>query len=184
MVDGIIKKMTHIHNTIGKMNETYIELWKEDMFLTWRWWLNTAILILPWIIWLIVRKKKSTNRLLLSGLFVYLITSVLNTMGVAFGLWFYSYTPLPYIHSFFMPWDFGAFPVMVMLLIQYKPNISPYLKALLFAVFSAILFEPLFEWMKLYLLLNWKHYYGVPIYFLIYILAHRVSRRHHFEPIE
>lgn len=184
MANDVLKKMTELHGEIDKMNDFYVTLWKEDMFLTWRWWLNVGILILPWVFWFIFRKKESTNRLLLAGLFVFLITSVFDSIGVAFGQWVYLYTPLPYLHTFFLPWDFSSFPVMIMFLLQFKPEMNPYLKALFFAVISAFVFEPIFVYLKVYALLKWKYYYGLPIYFLIYLLAHRVSRRDHFERLD
>ncbi|WLD93596.1 CBO0543 family protein [Alkalihalobacillus sp. AL-G] len=143
-----------------------------------------TILVLPWVFWFFLRKKESTNRLLLSGLVVYLVTSTLDSIGVAFGLWHYLYTPLPYIHTFFVPWDVSAFPVMTMLLIQFKPQINPFIKAVFFALTVAFVFEPFFSWLDVYVPVKWEYYYGVPIYFFIYILAHSVSRRKHFEPIE
>jgi hypothetical protein len=183
-MNNISDTMTQIHLNISKLNEDYIILWKEEMFLTWRWWVQVALLFVPWFVWYFIKKKESTNRLLLSGLFVYLMTSILDSIGVAFGLWHYLYTPLPYLHTFFLPWDFSAFPVMIMLLIQIKPNINPYIKALFFACISAFVFEPFFTWLKLYVPLNWEHYYGIPLHFIIYVIADRVSRRKHFKPIK
>ncbi|WP_335871303.1 CBO0543 family protein [Bacillus sp. 2205SS5-2] len=183
MVDGVIEEISNLHISIKALNDGYIEIWKKEMVLTWRWWLNVALLILPWFFWLIFRRKECTNRLLLAGLFVYVLTSVLDSVGVAFGLWMYAYTPLPYIHSFFMPWDFSSFPVMVMFLIQYKPNANPYIKAIIFACISAFLFEPIFVQLKVYKPLHWEHYFSFPFYFLIYVIAHRVSRRGNFEKI-
>ena len=182
-MNDVTKKLMELHSSIEKLNDGYVDIWKEDMFLTWRWWLNVLLLLSPWLLWLIVRKKESTNRLLLAGLFVYVITSTLNSIGIAFGLWFYLYTPFPYIHTFFMPWDFSAFPVMVMILIQYKPQFNVYVKALFFALVSAFVFEPLFIKLNVYVIVHWKLYYGVPIYFFIYVVAHRVSKRGHFKEL-
>jgi membrane-bound metal-dependent hydrolase YbcI (DUF457 family) len=177
------EKIAQIHNSMIKVNDDYITLWKEEMFLTWRWWLVILLTILPWLFWFLIRKKESTNRLLLSGLFVYVITSALDSVGIAFGLWSYLYTPFPYLHTFFMPWDLTLFPVLVMLLIQYKPRINPYIKAVLFSLFTAFVFEPFFTWINIYVPFKWKHYYGVPIYIFIYIIANGVSRRSNFEPV-
>ncbi len=184
MLNEVKNKMIELHTSIEKLNDGYSSLWKEEMFLAWQWWLNVLLLVGPWVIWLILRKKESTNRLLIAGLFVYVITSTLDSMGVAYGLWFYLYTPLPYIHTFFMPWDLSSFPVMVMLLIQYKPNFSPLLKALFFSLICAFVFEPLFIKLDVYVPLKWELYYGVPVYIVIYLIAHRVSRRGNFHELE
>lgn len=38
MANEVLKKMTELHWKIDELNDFYITLWKEDMFLTWRWW--------------------------------------------------------------------------------------------------------------------------------------------------
>lgn len=144
MIDRVTEKLTPIHQSIKKLNSEYITLWMDDMFLTWRWWLNVAILLVPWILWFIFRKKESTNRLMLAGLFVFFFTSVLDSVGVAFGLWYYTNTPLPYIHTFYLPWDFSMFPVSIMFLLQYKRDIHPIYKAIYFAVMSVFVEKPIF----------------------------------------
>lgn len=51
----------------GKLYNTHIEyydLWKGSILFTWRWWIAVALVVSPWIIWLLVRKKESTDRLL------------------------------------------------------------------------------------------------------------------------
>ena len=174
-MNELIQKQNDIHKTIVEQNNLYFNLWKEYVF-TWRWWLAAAMLIIPWIIWFLLRDKKSTGRFLLSGFFIYFITSFLDSSGVPFGLWHYNFTPLPYIHSFFIPWDFSLFPVTVMLMLQYKPKVSPYIKALIFSLFTAFIAEPLFAWTHIYEPDRWKYYYGVPIYFIIYLLGNRISK--------
>lgn len=183
MINRASDKIVQIHEIITSLNGEFVKVWKEDVFLDWRWWLSLAILILPWVVWFVLRKKESTDRLLYAGLFVYFITTVLDSIGVPFGLWVYIVTPLPYIHSFYLPWDLSCFPVFTMLLIQYKPNVSPYIKAIIFAVASAFIAEPFFAWIKIYNPVNWKYIYGIPLYFAIYLMANFVSKRNQFKPV-
>ncbi|CAM3958578.1 CBO0543 family protein [Mesobacillus zeae] len=179
----VYNKLSELNVNMRKLNEDYMEIWKDDIFLTWRWWLNIAILVLPWLIWFLLRKKDSTYRLLLAGFFVYLVTSILDSIGITFGLWFYMYTPLPDLHTYYFPWDFGAFPIMVMTLIQFKPHINPYLKALFFSLISAVVFEPVFAKLGLYVAVRWEYYYGIPIYFVIFLLAHSLACKKDFKGI-
>ncbi|MBC9786642.1 hypothetical protein H1S01_19550 [Heliobacterium chlorum] len=184
MIDKVIEHVINDSVIISQMNSEYITLWKENVFLTSRWWITVALLILPWIIWLTFRKRESTHRLLYAGFWVYLISSILDAAGVAFGLWCYVVTPLPYLHSFFLPWDGSVLPVVVMLMIQIKPKLPSYLKAAIFALGSSFIAEPLAIWVKIYQPLTWRHYYGVPIYFVIYLLAHWMSKRKEFKRIQ
>lgn len=178
-----IQRVNEIYKIITEQNDIYLRIWKENMVFTWRWWLTIALLAFPWIIWFKYRKKESTGRLLLIAFFVYFATTALDSAGLPFGLWHYNITPLPYIHAYYMPWDLCLFPVAITLMIQYKPNISPYLKALIFALACALIFEPIFEWIDIYETPKWNPYYGIPIYFIIYLLANKIGKIKGFEDI-
>jgi hypothetical protein len=182
-MNGAIDKIGKIYELLVQWNNEYFKIWKNGIVFTWRWWITFLLLILPWVIWLVLRKRNSSGRLFIVGFFIYFITSLLDSVGIAFGLWRYNITPLPYVHSFFVPWDLSLFPVTIMLMIQYKPKASPYLKAVIFALFCALVFEPIFTWLRIYELLKWSNYYGIPIYFVIYLLAHKISKLKSFEEL-
>jgi hypothetical protein len=108
MFEDTNAKMINIFEKIHSLNDNYIKIWNEDIFLTWRWWISIGVLIFPWCAWFILRKRDSIDRLLYSGFTVYVVTSVLDGMGVPLGLWCYIVTPLPYIHDFYIPWDISV----------------------------------------------------------------------------
>jgi len=172
-----------VHEELSRLNDRYMKMWNEEIFLSWRWWLVVAVLVLPWVLWCCLRKKQSTDRLIYTGLSVYLMTSILDSIGVSFGLWSYLVTPFPYLQGYFIPWELTVFPVITMLLIEYKRHISKYVKAAFFAFGSALLAEPFFEWIGIYQTLTWEHYYGIPLYYVIYLIADFVSRRTRFEQL-
>jgi hypothetical protein len=58
-----------------------------------------------------------------------------------------------------MPWDFTLFPISVMILLQFKPKINAYIKAIVFAFLSAFVFEPLFSSIGMYHMTHWKYWY-------------------------
>src|SRR5665648_1115018 len=93
------------HETVLKFND----LWYNHILFTWRWWLAINLIILPWIIWYFLRKKESSGRLLSTGLFVIIISSFLNMVGVSMHLWGYPVRPIPII----LPYDASALPVAV-----------------------------------------------------------------------
>jgi hypothetical protein len=79
-----------IASLIGKASDEYadafykmLDVWQKYMLFTWRWWLDLALAIIPWIIWLKVRDKVSTHRLLYAGFIVMMLTSFLDMLGMS-----------------------------------------------------------------------------------------------------
>jgi hypothetical protein len=183
MITDAYTKIFEINKVITEKNKIYFKVWTEDIVFTWRWWLTVMLLILPWIIWFKYRKKESSGRLLLVGFFTYVITTIFDAAGVAFGLWVYIITPLPYINSYFMPWDFSLFPVTIMFLLQYKPDSYIFIKALGFSLFCGFIAEPLFVWLNIYHPIKWRYYIGIPIYMVIFLLSYKLSKITSFKEI-
>ncbi|WP_442852160.1 CBO0543 family protein [Bacillus sp. SG-1] len=77
---------------------------------------------------------------------------------------------IPTIPAYFL-WDFSILPVIAMLLIQYKPQMSVYYKAAIYSLGSSFLGEPLFEAIGFYKKIHWEYYYSVPIQFIIFVIA-------------
>ncbi|TFE23473.1 hypothetical protein [Cohnella luojiensis] len=67
----------------------YFHVWKNHVLFTWQWWFSLALFIVPIAVWVILRKRDSTDRLLYAGFFVLLTASWLDFMGNNFGLWYY-----------------------------------------------------------------------------------------------
>lgn len=71
------QKLSKIYDTVQNTTMDLRHLWITYSLFTWRWWLTVALTILPWVIWIIIRKKESTARLLLAGLTVMVISALL-----------------------------------------------------------------------------------------------------------
>jgi hypothetical protein len=153
-----------------------IDVWNREVLFSWRWWFGFILSILTWLFWYKYHKKESRYRLLTAGFFVMLVSSALDAIGIQVGLWSYRYEVLPTIPAY-LPYDLALMPVVVMSLIQFKPNISPILKALTFAVLTAFIGEPLIVMLKIYNPITWQYYYSVPIYFVIYLIANWLFTR-------
>lgn len=74
--------LLHSPEEIGKLYElvsdtTYekLEIWSEGVLFTWQWWIGVALTIVPWLLWIIFRKKESTLRFLTVGFFVMFIST-------------------------------------------------------------------------------------------------------------
>lgn len=177
-----LRKAAQVYEQIANIHQGKRALWLSDVVFTWEWWLGVVMTILPWVAWGFFRKKESTYRLLTSGFFVIFVTSWLDVIGVTLGLWHYNFDVIPMMPSYF-PWDFTILPVLVISLIQYKPQISPIIKSVVFAGFCAFIGEPVSQRLRLYDPQHWKSIYSFVIFIIIYLIAHFISTRKSFKEI-
>jgi hypothetical protein len=178
-----IKKTNEFYEQIHRIEMDHLAYWQENTLWHWEFWVSVLFSVVPWVIWFVFRKRGSEARLLLAGLFVILIASLLDFLGVVFGIWHYSGKALPIIPSY-IPWDFTLLPVTVMFWLQIKPKSNPFLKAVIFAALCAFIGEYLFEWLGLYTPKEWRSIYSFPIYIVIYLIADRISRTGAFKPLD
>jgi hypothetical protein len=170
------------YEEIHQINIEYYEFWKKNTLWHWEFYLSIILAVIPWVIWFFYRKKGSEGRLLLVGSFVLIITSWLDFLGVTLGIWHYSGKFIPTIPSY-LPWDFCLLPVITMLFIQFKPNMQPFLKAIIYGALIAFIGEPLMEWVGLYTSGKWHNYYSFPIYIIIYLISFKISKINTFNNI-
>ena len=167
------KALEATYNIIANANYKIYRYWFTDIVFTWRWWVGVVLTILPWIVWTIIKDKNNTARLLFVGLVASLVATTLDNVGIAFGLWYYHYNVTPFFITL-IPWDLSLFPVGIMLILQIKPNINKYIKALLFAFFTSFVFEPFFVWIGMYQTIHYKCWYSffvyVPLYLFFYFI--------------
>lgn len=174
----VLQDIRNIVESVVKENKEYYKIWKEDVLFSWEWWYSLFLFIVPIILWFIFRKKESTDRLWYAGFFVLLIASWLDFVGNSYGLWYYPYKLLPTIPPYF-PWE-TVLCFEVMFLLQFRPHVSPWIKGIGFGIFNSFVAEPINKWLGLYVLVHWKTIYSFPIYVVVYIIAHLLSRKNHF----
>ncbi|GAA0339764.1 hypothetical protein GCM10008967_32660 [Bacillus carboniphilus] len=177
-----IKQTDKFFDRIHDIQMEYLDYWKESTLWHWDFWLSLILVILPWVIWFIFRKRGSEGRLLLAGFVSLIIASWLDFIGVVFGLWHYSGKVVPTIPTFF-PWDFSLIPVTMMLWLQFRPTANPLLKGMVYAAITSFIGEPLFEWIGLYTPERWSSFYSFPIYTFIYLIAYWFTRMKSFEKL-
>jgi hypothetical protein len=177
-----LSKTTGMRKTFWEYHEAYTHrsvAWKDEVLFTWQWWVGVTLTIICWIIWIVFRKRESTDRLLYSGIFVALVSVTLDNIGVQLSAWNYLKPFSPIIPAY-IPFDFALMPVAVMFLIQYFYNRNPWIIGLLFGGLAAFVGEPIFKLLKIYNPTNWKFIYSFPFYTLIYLLAHKLAARDKF----
>ncbi|MBA2943234.1 hypothetical protein HZF08_33730 [Paenibacillus sp. CGMCC 1.16610] len=169
-------------NQIQTLIHERVEIWQTYVLFSGLWWFGLFLSIFPWIVWIFLRDKHSTDRILYAGYFVMVISLILDILGDQLGFWHYRFNVIPVLPTYF-PWDITLMPVSVMFLIQIKPKTNPYLKAIFFALLTSYVAEPFFTWLKIYEPQIWKFSYSAPIQFIIYLLAHYFSRRNKFKEL-
>ncbi len=177
-----IQQMETAYKLITQADQIMTAAWLKDVLFTWRWWVEVFLSIAPWVLWFKYRKKGSGSRLLYAGLFAMLIASWFDVLGLLFGIWSYYYPVVPFSPAF-APWDFSLLPVITMFFLQYKPQISAWLKALIYGGIASFMVQPLFVWMGYYNPKDWHHYYSFPIFMIIYLIAHKFAQATAFEEL-
>ncbi|UFJ41138.1 hypothetical protein LOK74_00825 [Brevibacillus humidisoli] len=177
--EPVQKQIEKLYQENILLDDRMAALWQKEILFTPNWWLGVILSIVPWVLWLFFRTRESTHRLMYAGFFVMMISAFLDFLGVRNGLWYYKAEVFPWFPAY-EPWDVTLMPVTVLFLLQFRPNMSPFVKAVLFAGLAAFVGEPLFVWLQLYQPRNWEHYYSFPVYMVIYLIAHYLSSRKHF----
>ncbi|MBB3113281.1 membrane-bound metal-dependent hydrolase YbcI (DUF457 family) [Paenibacillus phyllosphaerae] len=170
------------HKRISDTNRDFAHYWFEHTLWHWDFWLSLALAVLPWLLWIMFRRRESQARLLLAGFTMLIISSWLDFLGIIAGSWFYTGKLLPTIPSY-VPWDFCLLPVTVMFVLQIKPRGLPWLKGIVFAVLTAFGGETLFQWLGFYVPLHWNQLYSLPIYVALYLICHRIANMSTFDPL-
>lgn len=160
--------LDEIYNILSRNNSKLTDIWLTKILFSWRWWLLVGLSIIPWIIWIKVRNKNDTARLLFVGLVIAIISNTLDTIGITYNLWHYDWKILPVI-PMYLPWDFTLMPVSTMLILQFKPKINKYIKAISFSITCAFIFEPLFSWSSMYHTIHWRYWYSFIINIFLYL---------------
>ena len=127
-IEEIKQRTLEIYDLMHEADKAYIELWKKHVLFTWRWWAILAATVVPWLIYIITRKKDSVHRLFYVYFFVALAATELDILGINFGLWAYPISILPLMPCF-IPFDLTVLPVTTMLFIQFSPKTKTIYKA-------------------------------------------------------
>lgn len=182
-VSQVVQQGNDLFEELHKLHVKFYELWSSNVFLTWRWFIGVGLIFVPWIIWFIIKKKQSTDRLLYAGFSVMLMYSFLDIIGIALGLWSYPFNVIPLMPEF-IPFDISMAPVVTMVLIQIFPKVKPIYKALFYAAVGSFVFQPVMHFIDLYDPQGWQNYYSFPLLAGIYMAANFFATRTRFENLK
>jgi hypothetical protein len=167
---------------IKKGNHLVLDATLNGIMFSWQWWIAVAMLIIPWLVWAIFRKKESSARLLFSAFIMMGISTTIDALGVEHGKWAYPVKAIP-IPTISYSFRYSLIPVLTMFLLQYKPRFNPFIKAIIFGGFSAYIGMPLMSLIHMYKKIDWAYTYSFFIISCLYLVAHWFSRRKSFEQL-
>ncbi len=174
-----LQELSRIYDMIAQASFDMQNYWLHNVLFHWRWWLSLGLTIVPWIIWILLRKKPSTARLMFAGATVMVLSSLLETIGVSRGYWWYGPKSIP-IPTTNLMWSYSLMPVTIMFVLQYKPHIKPLIKAVLYSAVACYVGMPIFSFLSLYVQKHWSLFYSFVITIVIYLVADFVAKRSTF----
>jgi hypothetical protein len=177
-----LNQIDKVTQKITEANQLTVEAIMNAFLFTWQWWIALAMMIVPWIIWMTFRDRKNSARIFSAGLLVMVLSETMDAIGVSFGKWTYPVKVIP-VATVSFSFRLSVLPVLVMLLLQFKPRFNQYIKAIFFGGLGAYGGLPLLDGIDLYKKIDWSLTYSFIILTLIYLLAHWFSRRNSFEEI-
>jgi hypothetical protein len=140
---------------------------KYGGFLSPQWWLLLAFLIVPWLIWLKVVDKNRKLEIVVVGLFVAIVTKLLDLVGYNLNFWDYPIQIIPLVPEAFS-FDLSMIPVAYMLLYQYFKTWKSYCIGLVcMSVVYAFIGEPFCNWIMIVVYIKWKYIYSVVYYIVV-----------------
>ena len=160
--------LDEVYSAVAQGNFKVYCIWATHIVFSWRWWLAVVLSTVPWILWIKIRDKNNTARLLFVGLVSAIISNALDTIGASYGLWHYDWKILPFIPIYF-PWDFTLFPVGIMMMLQFMTKLNKYINAVASSFMYSFVFEPFFSWLGMYDPVSWKYWYSFIIYVPLYL---------------
>ncbi|MBB3108785.1 hypothetical protein FHS18_000813 [Paenibacillus phyllosphaerae] len=178
-----LQKVSKANEQIVDANQMVADVIMNVYLFTWRWWIGLALIVLPWVAWVILRDKRSTGRLLCAGLFIMIFSAVWDTIGIENGLWSY---PVKVVPSPTLSFSFrlSVLPVLCMLFIQYMPRLHASIKGPLYGAIGAFIGMPLLASIDLYKKLNWAYPYSFFILTGMYWMAYWLYNLNSFARVE
>lgn len=151
--------------------QAQMEFWRHETLFHWQFCFLLAVLIIPWFIWYKLSDKK---RFLSLGLFLLLymvLTITFDEVLTALSLRYYPHKFIPLLTRLTAT-DYTVVPLLFTIAYQWFASWKRFLLAItVVAMFISFAGEPLFKLLGLYVLINWKYYYGFPIFLAMALLS-------------
>ncbi|MCA1056812.1 hypothetical protein LCM10_17755 [Rossellomorea aquimaris] len=162
-----MKQYDFVHKELMKSTKLNIDYWLEHNFLTFKWWLIIALIIIFWLIFFKLVNRKQLPKVLFLGLTWILVASNLDGLGFELGWWGYPTELFPIYPKAYL-FDYGLIPVTYMLLYLYFPKGKAFFVAnVVLAGGASFISEPLFRWLDYYKAYHWHPLWSFFIYMVL-----------------
>ncbi|NPV93504.1 MAG: hypothetical protein HPY50_22335 [Firmicutes bacterium] len=167
ITDPAYERIIQLKQEIARMQ---LQNFLQDDLHKWTWWLNLAVAIIPLAVWWFVVDRKRILEIALFGMFMLLMSTILDVAGHAANLWDYPDKLLPFLPV--LPIDYIVIPFTFMLLYQrFRPWLSFTIASVVTSAVFSFIMEPIVSWLNLATYLNWKFVYSFPIYIAMAALS-------------
>jgi hypothetical protein len=161
-----VNKYEEIQEVRKLLHELEFEEWIQNDLWSFNWWLSLSLVFIPLFIWWKVVDRTRLTQIIMFGLFIGIISTFLDVVGVNFILWGYPDKLLPVIPPIF-PFDLIIVPVVHMLIFQFYLKWKSFFWAnVVVASILTFIAEPILAWMGIYKLYNWEYIFSFPIYIM------------------
>lgn len=152
------------------LTRTRFNEWLHGELFTIRWFLMLALFLITAYLWWKKVDKSRLNEMMLYTSIVILFIIVLDELGDELTLWYYT-VDLFFLFPPITAINITCMPLVYMLVYQhFKTWKSFFIATIVMSTVFCFVFEPIFVWAGIYKMLNWKSYYGFPIYIAVAIM--------------
>jgi len=154
-----------------KLTTIRFEEWFESDLFTFNWWTMLVLFIIcSYLWWKLTDKSRLKEIVLYTGLVIIMII-ILDEFGEELSLWVYTTDIFP-IFPPITAIDISCMPMIYSLIYQcFRTWKSFIIATIVMATVFCLVFEPIFVWSGIYIMLRWKSYYGFPIYISIALIS-------------
>lgn len=158
--------------TIARFGE-----WIQTDVFRFKWWLMLVLFIVTTYVWWKQVDKSRLDEIILYATIIIIIILILDELGEELTLWYYTTDLIP-IFPPISSIDLSCMPIAYAIVYQYFKTWKNFIiTSLLMSAIFCFIFEPIFVWIGVYQMVNWKSYYGFPIYFLIAVIAKAIVNK-------
>ena len=151
-----------------------LQHWFNNCVFSPIWWFMLISVIILWFAWWKLVNKSKLLEIVTYGLFITLISSMLDIIGTEDILWGYPNMLIPLAPPLLFA-DFCVIPIIYMLIYQYFTTWKSFIIISTISGFlNAYVCEPIAISLQIYQMNNWKHIYSFPIYIIIGLLFKKV----------
>jgi hypothetical protein len=154
-----------------ELTNARINEWLQSELFHFKWWILLALFcITAFILWKKADKSRIVELTIYTAIIVIFVIA-LDELGEELSLWFYTVDIIPLFPPI-TAIDISCMPLVYMVIYQRYGTWGKFLIAtLIMSTVFCFVFEPIFVWGGIYTMLEWKSYYGFPIYFAIAVAA-------------